>query len=216
MLVDDLVTKGTQEPYRMLTSRAEYRLLLRFDNADLRLTEKGFRVGAVGPRRYRAFLEKYQMVDREKERLASISLTPSADVQKLLKEAGTAELNNRTTLAELLRRPEVSYDSLLSLPFDHPELAADIREQVEIQLKYAGYIEKQIRQVERFNKMERKLIPGDVDYAGMKNISLEAREKLAAIRPRSIGQASRISGVNPADITALLIYMEKRRRQGVK
>ncbi|HZK18030.1 MAG TPA: tRNA uridine-5-carboxymethylaminomethyl(34) synthesis enzyme MnmG [Clostridia bacterium] len=216
VLVDDLVTKGTQEPYRMLTSRAEYRLLLRFDNADLRLTEKGFRVGAVGPRRYRAFLEKYQMVDREKERLASISLTPSADVQKLLKEAGTAELNNRTTLAELLRRPEVSYDSLLSLPFDHPELAADIREQVEIQLKYAGYIEKQIRQVERFNKMERKLIPGDVDYAGMKNISLEAREKLAAIRPRSIGQASRISGVNPADITALLIYMEKRRRQGVK
>ncbi len=216
VLVDDLVTKGTQEPYRMLTSRAEYRLLLRFDNADFRLTEKGYKIGAVGPDRYRAFLKKYDLVEKEKDRLGSITVTPSAEIQELLKKAGTSGLNNPTTLAGLLRRPEVGYEDLLSLPGDHPKLPKDVREQVEIQLKYAGYIEKQIKQVERFNKMENRPIPQDLDYNELDSISLEAREKLTAIRPVSVGQAARISGVNPADITALLVYMEKRKRQGVK
>ena len=214
VLIDDLVTKGTNEPYRIMTSRAEYRLLLRQDNADLRLTEKGYRVGLVTPERYRRFEEKRKMIEGEKSRLGTVTLPPAPQVQNRLKEIGSTEIKQALPLLELLRRPEVSYCALAAMAGDFPDLPEEVVEQVEVQIKYEGYIKKQLAQVERFAKLEEKKIPDWVDYSEIKGLATEARQKLTALRPSSIGQASRISGVSPADISILLVYLEQKRRQG--
>lgn len=215
VMIDDLVTKEIDEPYRMLTSRAEYRLLLRQDNADLRLTEKGYRIGLVTHERYKMFEKKRRLVEEEKARLERTMVPVTEEVKKALQEIKSASLPQQgASLAALLRRPEISYERLLSLPVENPELPEEVREQVEIQIKYEGYIKKQQSQVERFQRLEEKKIPSDLDYAQVKGLSLEAREKMEQIRPVSIGQAARIAGVTPADISVLLIYLEQRRRQG--
>jgi tRNA uridine 5-carboxymethylaminomethyl modification enzyme len=208
VLIDDLVTKGTQEPYRLLTSRAEYRLLLRHDNADLRLTPIGYEIGLVSEERYRKFLRKKELIERELERLKTTKIRPEERVQALLRDLGTAPLVNSVELAALLRRPEVGYEHLEHLSPSPFELDREIKEQVEIQIKYAGYIEKQLQQVERLKKMEKKRIPEDINYDEIHGLASEARQKLNLIRPVSIGQASRIAGVNPADISILLVYLE--------
>ncbi|ADL08988.1 tRNA uridine-5-carboxymethylaminomethyl(34) synthesis enzyme MnmG [Thermosediminibacter oceani] len=215
VLIDDLVTKGTDEPYRMLTSRAEYRLLLRHDNADMRLTEIGYRVGLISEERYERFLKKKKMIEEEIERLRSTKITPTAEVNKALEEIGTAPLATPATLEDILKRPEIDYAALKALDPERPELPPEVIEQVEIMTAYDGYIKRQLKQVENFRKMENKRIPDDIDYDKIHGLRTEAREKLKKIRPASIGQASRISGVNPADITILLIYLEseKRRRE---
>lgn len=214
VLIDDLVTKGTNEPYRIMTSRAEYRLLLRQDNADLRLTEKGHQVGLVTPERYARFEEKQKLIEGEKHRLGSTPISPAPLVQTRLTELGSTEIRQTMPLMELLRRPEVSYPDLAAMADGFPELPAEVTEQVEVQVKYEGYIKKQLAQVERFAKLEEKRIPGWVDYAEVRGLSTEAGQKLTAVRPASIGQASRISGVSPADISILLVYLEQKRRQG--
>lgn len=214
VMIDDLVTKEIDEPYRMLTSRAEYRLILRQDNADLRLTEKGRRIGLVSPERYASFEKKRALVEEEKQRLERTVVPVSEEVKKVLEEVKSAGLPQQgATLAGLLRRPEVSYRQLLLLPGEHPDLPEEVREQVEIQVKYEGYIKKQQAQVERFQKLEEKKLPPDIDYGQLKGLSLEAREKMEQVRPASIGQASRIAGVTPADISVLMIYLEQSRRQ---
>lgn len=211
VMIDDLVTKGTNDPYRLLTSRAEYRLLLRHDNADLRLTPLGYEIGLITEDRYQAFLRKKELVELEIQRLQDTKIKPS-DVKQLLDEAGSAELTQGGSVILLLRRPEVSYE-ILEKHFPSPyELTEEMKEQVEIQIKYAGYIEKQLQQVERLNKMERKRIPEDIEYHAIKGLANEARQKLEVIRPLSIGQASRIGGVTPADISVLLIYLEHYNR----
>lgn len=211
VMIDDLVTKGTNDPYRLLTSRAEYRLLLRHDNADLRLTPLGYEIGLITEERYQAFLRKKELVELEIQRLQETKIKPS-DVKTLLDEAGSAELTQGGSVILLLRRPEVTYE-MLEKHFPSPyELTEEMKEQVEIQIKYAGYIEKQLHQVERLNKMERKRIPEDIDYQDIKGLANEARQKLELIRPLSIGQASRIGGVTPADISVLLIYLEHYNR----
>ncbi|GIP18441.1 tRNA uridine 5-carboxymethylaminomethyl modification enzyme MnmG [Paenibacillus montaniterrae] len=211
VMIDDLVTKGTNDPYRLLTSRAEYRLLLRHDNADLRLTPLGYEIGLITEERYQAFLRKKELVELEIQRLQETKIKPS-DVKALLDEAGSAELTQGGSVILLLRRPEVTYE-MLEKHFPSPyELTEEMKEQVEIQIKYAGYIEKQLQQVERLNKMERKRIPEDIDYQDIKGLANEARQKLELIRPLSIGQASRIGGVTPADISVLLIYLEHYNR----
>lgn len=208
VLIDDLVTKGTSEPYRLLTSRAEYRLLLRNDNADLRLTPLGYEIGLIKEDRYQRFLAKKEAIEQELERLHAVKIRPDEEVQKLLKEAGTAPLQNSVNAASLLRRPEITYAYLDKLcPPEHP-LDEDVKEQVEIRIKYAGYIEKQLLQVERLKKMEEKRIPEDIDYDVIHGIAIEAKLKLNEIRPISVGQASRIAGVSPADISILLVYLE--------
>lgn len=212
VLIDDLVTKGTNEPYRMLTSRAEYRLLLRQDNADLRLTEKGYQVGLVTPERYRTFEKRKRMIQEELERLQRTLVPVNEKVQAILEKAGTSKLQQPTRLAALMRRPEITYREIWELEPDSPQLPPDVEEEVAIQIKYEGYIKKQQAQVERFEKLEGKRIPEDVDYGALKGLSAEARQKLEQIRPRSVGQASRISGVTPADIAVLLVYLEARRR----
>ncbi len=215
VMIDDLVTKEIDEPYRMLTSRAEYRLLLRQDNADLRLTEKGYRIGLVSPERYSAYEKKKTLVDEERNRLERTVVPVTEATKKALLEMKSSALPQQgTSLAGLLRRPEISYKQLLLLPLDHPELPEEVREQVETQVKYDGYIKKQQAQVERFQRMEEKKIPGDLDYMMVKGLRQEAREKMEQIRPASIGQAARIAGVNPADVSVLLIYMEQKRRKG--
>lgn len=214
VLIDDLVTKGTNEPYRIMTSRAEYRLLLRQDNADLRLTEKGYRAGLVTEERYRLFEEKQKLIEREKSRLGTAALPPTPQVQSRLTELGSTEIKQALPLLELLRRPEISYADLAAMAGDFPDLPDEVTEQVEIQIKYEGYIKKQMAQVERFAKLEEKRLPDWVDYDEVKGLSTEARQKLVAVRPASIGQASRISGVSPADISILLVYLEQKRRQG--
>jgi len=215
VMIDDLVTKEIDEPYRMLTSRAEYRLLLRQDNADLRLTEKGYRIGLVSPERYSAYEKKKTLVDEERKRLERTVVPVTEATKKALLEMKSSALPQQgTSLAGLLRRPEISYKQLLLLPLDHPELPEEVREQVETQVKYDGYIKKQQAQVERFQRMEEKKIPGDLDYMMVKGLRQEAREKMEQIRPASIGQAARIAGVNPADVSVLLIYMEQKRRKG--
>lgn len=196
VLIDDLVTKGTNEPYRMMTSRAEYRLLLRQDNADLRLTEEGHRVGLIPEERYERFLEKCRMIEEEKERLAKAHSTKS-----------------RGILADLLRHPEISYDSLREEDPSRPELPETVTEQVEIQLKYAGYIERQLAQVEKFKRQEEKKIPEKLNYDEISGLRIEARQKLKAVKPASIGQAERISGVSPADVSVLMVYLEQKRRE---
>lgn len=211
VLIDDIVTKGTNEPYRMMTSRAEYRLLLRQDNADLRLTEKGHEIGLISDERYNKFVEKRQKIEQEKRRLEETIVRPTQEVNEFLKQQGTAELSTGSRLSELLKRAEITYASLGTIDKERLELPEQVKEQVEIQIKYEGYIKMQEAQVERFKKMERKLLPENIDYNEIKGISLEARQKLNKHKPHSIGQASRISGVSPADISVLLVYMQTRK-----
>ncbi|NQS76457.1 MAG: tRNA uridine-5-carboxymethylaminomethyl(34) synthesis enzyme MnmG [Peptococcaceae bacterium] len=214
VMIDDLVTKEISEPYRVLTSRAEYRLLLRQDNADLRLSEKGYGIGLVSPERFRAIEKKKEMIEREKDRLKKTMVPVTDKIKKVLEELGSSTLPQQgISLAGLLRRPEISYESLRLLPVENPDLSDEVEEQVEVQLKYEGYIKKQLAQVERFKKMEKKKIPPGLNYAQIGGLKAEAREKLELIRPVSIGQACRIAGVNPADIAVLLIYLEQRRRR---
>ena len=208
-LIDDLVTKGTNEPYRIMTSRSEYRLLLRQDNADLRLTRRGYEAGLVSGERLRAVEEKYAAVSREIKRLARTGASPSPELSAFLASKDTADAAGGSPLDALLRRPRIHYDELA--PFDpgRPDLPPDVREQVEISVKYEGYIRRQQSQVEDFKKMASHRLPDGIDYSSIQGLRLEAREKLAAVRPLDLGQASRISGVSPADIAALMIYLEK-------
>jgi len=210
VLIDDLVTKESHEPYRMMTSRAEYRLLLRQDNADLRLTKIGYEVGLVGEERYQKLLEKEKMIEEEIKRVEHTNIGTSDDVQSLLKSFGSTPLTSGTTLAELIRRPELSYESLAPIDRQRKELPFDVVEQVNINIKYDGYIRRQQRQGEQFKKLESKIIPDDLDYNEVKSLRIEAKQKLTEMRPSSIGQASRISGVSPADISVLLVYLESR------
>ena len=213
VLIDDLVTKVNKEPYRMMTSRAEYRLLLRQDNADIRLYEHGYRTGLLSEDRYRAVVEKIEQIDKEIERLKKVTVGGNAKVNEFLKQYESTPLNNGITLAELIRRPELSYEIVKELDPDRPELSAGVIEQVNINIKYEGYINREKKQVEHFKKLENKLIPENIDYDDISGIRNEARQKLKEYAPRSIGQASRISGVSPADITVLLVYMEQHRRK---
>ena len=212
VLIDDLVTKGTSEPYRMMTSRAEYRLLLRQDNADLRLTEKGRAIGLVDDKRYGIFTEKRTALERTVSELGKQNISPSAENNAKLEDMGTAPLRSGSSLLDLLRRKEVTY-SKLQQAFDLPELAPQVAEQAEIFVKYEGYITKQRQEVERFMKLENKRLPDDIDYRAIKELSSEAAEKLDKVRPANIGQASRISGVSPADIGVLMIALELKRRK---
>lgn len=209
VLIDDLVTKDNFEPYRMMTSRAEYRLLLRQDNADLRLREKGYQAGLVSEETYQATLKKKKMIDAEVERLKNLSVGASKCVQEFLISKGSSILKTGTNMAELMCRPELSYEILAELDVDRKPLPEDVIEQVEIEIKYEGYIARQLRQVEQFKKMEKKKIPENLDYNDIKSLRLEARQKLIAYKPVSVGQASRISGVSPADISVLLVYLEQ-------
>lgn len=209
VLIDDLITKGTNEPYRLLTSRAEYRLLLRHDNADLRLTEIGYKLGLISEERYEKFIEKQKLVAAEKQRLQSIIIKPKAEVQELIRSLGGSELKDGVRASDFLKRPEVSYEHIRTLIPSDVELDEEVTEQVEIQIKYEGYIEKSLQQVERLRKMESKKIPENIDYDAITGIATEARQKLKQVRPLSIAQASRISGVNPADISILLVYIEQ-------
>ncbi len=213
VLIDDIVTKSTQEPYRMMTSRAEYRLLLRQDNADLRLTEIGHEIGLISEERYERFLKKKEEIEKEIERLKTTNAKPNEETNKFLREQGTSEITAGTKLAELLKRTEITYKSLAAIDKKRPELDRQVTEEVEIMVKYDGYIEMQKRQVEGFKKLEKKLLPEDLDYNTVKGIRLEARQKLNKYKPYSIGQASRISGVSPADISVLLIYLEQTKKK---
>mgnify|MGYP004654241297 CR=1 FL=1 len=210
-LIDDLVTKGTNEPYRMMTSRSEYRLLHRQDNADLRLCGIGLRIGLVSQERYDAVQEKYAEVEREIKRLTKTHLAPSEELNEFLRVHGTAEVTSGISLAELIRRPQLGYDELRLFDPERPELRRCVSYQAEISLKYEGYIKRQLKQVEDFAGMENRLLPDDIDYDRVTGLRLEAREKLKRIRPRSFGQASRISGVSPADISVLMVWMEGRK-----
>ncbi|HHX75737.1 MAG TPA: tRNA uridine-5-carboxymethylaminomethyl(34) synthesis enzyme MnmG [Firmicutes bacterium] len=214
VLIDDLVTKGTAEPYRMMTSRAEYRLLLRQDNADMRLTPLGHRVGLIGAERYRRFLSKKQEIEEELERLGAKSITASDRVNAYLAAKSSPPISGSVRADQLLRRHELHYDDILALLGETRRVSAAAAQQVEIQIKYAGYILKQEQQIEKYKKMEEKLLPEDFPYRQLKGISREAAEKLAAVKPRSLGQASRISGVSPADIAVLHLYLEQKRRRG--
>ncbi|SMF21620.1 tRNA uridine 5-carboxymethylaminomethyl modification enzyme [Paenibacillus barengoltzii] len=211
VLIDDLVTKGTNEPYRLLTSRAEYRLLLRHDNADLRLTPLGYEIGLISEERYARFLDKKQKVEQEIERLKTTKIRPS-EINPLLESIGSAPIQDGSNLLTILRRPEVTYAHIASISPSEVELDEEMQEQVEIQIKYAGYIEKQLIHVERLQKMEKKKIPENINYDDIQGLAIEARQKLSKIRPISIGQASRISGVTPADISILLVYLEHYNR----
>lgn len=214
VLIDDLITKGTNEPYRMMTSRAEYRLLLRQDNADLRLTEIGYEVGLISEERYQKLCEKRKMIQKEIERLVQTTIGANQSVQKLLKKHGSTLLQSGTTLAELLKRPELSYEKLEEIDTDRKELPKEVCEQVNINLKYDGYIKRQERQVMQFRKLENRKIPENIDYDDVYSLRKEALQKLKEYRPSSVGQASRISGVSPADISVLLIYLEKEKHEG--
>ena len=209
VLIDDIVTKGTNEPYRMMTSRAEYRLLLRQDNADLRLTEIGHEVGLISEERYQNFLDKKDKIEKEKERIRSTTIKPTENVNKFLEKYGTSRISNGVKLADLLKRSELSYKILQEIDEERPYLPEEVAEEVEIQIKYEGYIKLQEEQVEKFKKLEKKFLPEEIDYSKIKGLRLEARQKLNKIKPNSVGQASRISGVSPADISVLLIYLEQ-------
>ena len=211
VLIDDIVTKSTNEPYRMMTSRAEYRLLLRQDNADMRLTEIGHRVGLISEERYKKFLKKKEEIYKEIERLQNTIIKPTKKVNELLEKNGTSALNGGIKLSELLKRTELTYEILKDIDSERPSLSDEVVEEVEIMVKYEGYIKMQEAQVESFKKLERKILPKDIDYNDIKGIRIEGRQKLNKIRPYSIGQASRISGVSPADISVLLVYLEQRK-----
>ena len=213
VLIDDLVTKGTSEPYRIMTSRAEYRLLLRQDNADQRLTPLGRRVGLVKDDRWERFTKKQTAIQQAMEYLKKNSINPTQEIKEKLREAGIEPIRNATSFYELLRRPDVDYAKLQE-SFNLPDLEPEVRQQVEISITYEGYIKKQLEQVEHMEKLEEKLLPEDIDYAQVPSLRDEGREKLAQIRPRSVGQASRISGVSPADISVLLVWLEQQRRMG--
>ena len=210
VLIDDIVTKGTNEPYRMMTSRAEYRLLLRQDNADLRLTKIGHDVGLISDERYEKFVKKYENIEKEIKRLKELTVRPEEKVNKLLEMAGTSVLTTGTKMAELLKRTELNYEMLKEIDPERPELSDQEKEEVEIQVKYEGYIKLQEAQVEKFKKLETKMLPENINYEDLKGISLEARQKLNKFKPRSIGQASRISGVSPADVSVLLVYLQQK------
>lgn len=212
VLIDDLVTKESFEPYRMMTSRAEYRLILRQDNADIRLTKYGHEVGLISDERYERLQTKIRLIDEEIERVKSVNIGTNEQVQKVLSDNGSTELITGVTLAELIKRPELSYEVLAPIDKHRPELPEDVREQVNINLKYEGYISRQLRQVEHFKKLEKKIIPDELDYYQINGLRKEAMQKLDKFNPRSIGQASRISGVSPADISVLLVYLESYRR----
>ena len=206
-LIDDLITKGTNEPYRMMTSRSEYRLLLRQDNADERLTPIGYRVGLISEERYNRLLEKLKRIDEEIERASKTVITPKA-VNHILEKYSSAPIKTGVRLCELLRRPELDYEKLAEADTERPELSADVMEEAEIKIKYKGYIDRQLSQVEQFAKMERKLLPENQDYGEIHGLRLEARQKLNKVKPKSLGQASRISGVSPADMSVLIIWLE--------
>ena len=209
VLIDDLVTKETHDPYRMMTSRAEYRLLLRQDNADLRLTKKGYDVGLISEDRYNWVCEKEQLIEKEIKRCHEVRIGASKEVQEFLEEHESIPLNTGTTLAELIRRPELEYDMLAPIDIDRPELSYEVTEQVNILIKYDGYIKRQIKQVEQFKRLEKKKLPQNFDYNEVSSLRIEAVQKLNQLQPLSIGQASRISGVSPADISVLLVYLEQ-------
>ncbi len=212
VLIDDIITKGTMEPYRMMTSRAEYRLLLRQDNADLRLTEIGHEIGLISDERYEKFLNKKKEIEEEIERLKTTNVKPNETTNEFLRKMGTTEITAGVKLSELLKRTELNYKSLAEIDENRPELEKQVQNEVEIMVKYEGYIEMQKKQVESFKKMEKKLLPEDINYEEIKGLRLEARQKLNRIKPYSIGQASRISGVSPADISVLLIFLEQYNR----
>ena len=212
VLIDDIVTKGTNEPYRMMTSRAEYRLLLRQDNADLRLTPIGHEVGLISEERYAKFEQKRENIEKEIERLKKLTVKPDKEVNEILKKAGTSELTTGTKMAELLKRTEINYNMLEKIDQGRPKLTKQEQEEVEIQIKYEGYIKLQEAQVEKFRKLEAKLLDENLDYEKIKGISLEGRQKLNKFKPHSIGQASRISGVSPADISVLLVYLQQKNK----
>lgn len=216
VLIDDLVTKENHEPYRMMTSRAEYRLLLRQDNADLRLSKKGYEIGLISKERYDWVCKKEELIKEEIERVSHVTLGANKEVQAVLESLNSIPLNTGTTLAELIRRPELNYEVLAPLDKDRPELPDDVIEQVNINLKYEGYITRQIKQVEHFKKLEKKLIPADLDYDEVNSLRIEAKQKLKLYKPLNIGQASRISGVSPADISVLLVHLEQMKYQGEK
>ena len=213
VLIDDLVTKENHEPYRMMTSRAEYRLLLRQDNADLRLSKKGYAVGLISQERYDWILKKEQLIQEEIHRIENLTIGANKEVQALLESFGSVPLNKGISLAELIRRPELNYECLAPIDKERPELPEDVIEQVNINIKYDGYIKRQIKQVEQFKKLESKKIPEDFDYDDVNSLRIEARQKLKTYQPVNIGQASRISGVSPADISVLLVYMEQMKHQ---
>ncbi len=212
VLIDDIVTKGTNEPYRMMTSRAEYRLLLRQDNADLRLTKIGHDIGLINDERYNKFLVKKQNIENEIKRLKNTVVKPTEDVNKLLKKCGTSILTTGTKMAELLKRTEINYDDLEIIDENRPNLTKQEKEEVEIQIKYEGYIKLQEEQVEKFKKLEEKILPEEINYEEITGISLEGRQKLNKFKPHSIGQASRISGVSPADVSVLLVYLQQKNK----
>ncbi|UKS65357.1 tRNA uridine-5-carboxymethylaminomethyl(34) synthesis enzyme MnmG [Rossellomorea marisflavi] len=209
VLIDDLVTKGTNEPYRLLTSRAEYRLLLRHDNADLRLTDIGHRIGLISDERYGRFTAKKELIEAEKERLKSTRIKPTEETQSVIREAGGSELKDGILAVDLLKRPEMNYSHMKSLVPNELDLDPEVEEQVEIQVKYEGYIEKSLQQVDKMKKMENKRIPENIDYSKISGLASEARQKLIEVQPLSLAQASRISGVNPADVSILLVYIEQ-------
>ena len=211
VLIDDLVTKESHEPYRMMTSRCEYRLVLRQDNADIRLTEKGYEIGLISETRVNEVREKIRIIEEEKERLERTHVGTKENVQELLRRYNSTELNSGITLSSLIKRPELSYDALSEIDPERPNLPIEIRDQINISLKYDGYIANEMSQIKQFRKLEKKLLPEELDYSSIQNLRIEAQEKLNKIRPRSLGQASRISGVSPADITVLLIYLEKNK-----
>jgi len=208
VLIDDLVTKGTQEPYRMMTSRAEYRLLLRQDNADLRLTKKGYEAGLISEERFNKFLDKKLMIEEEILRVSKVIASPNAEVNNILTSNGLSEIITGIKLSDLIKRPELNYEKIVFIDKNRPNLPSDVTEQVNIQIKYEGYINRQLKQVEQFKKMENKVITEEIDYTEIKGLRLEARQKLQLIKPKSIGHASRITGVSPADISVLLVYLE--------
>ena len=210
VLIDDIVTKSTLEPYRMMTSRAEYRLLLRQDNADLRLTEIGHEIGLISDERYNRFLDKKEKIYKEIERLKTTNIKPTKEVNELLKSLGTSEITGGVKIADLLKRTEITYENIKEFDNDRPELDKQITNEVEIMIKYEGYIKLEEKQVESFKKLEKKLLPEEIDYNEIKGLRLEARQKLNKYKPYSIGQASRISGVSPADISVLLIYLQTK------
>ena len=212
VLIDDLVTKGTNEPYRIMTSRAEYRLVLRQDNADLRLTEKGHEVGLVTEERYKRFLEKQQQVKDETERLENTTVGPK-QANDFLEKTGSTPLQNRISLAALMKRPEVTYENMAEIDPERPDLSQHVISQLEVQIKYEGYISKQMAQIAKFKKLENRTLSEDMDYSEIEGLRIEAMQKLNQIKPLSVGQASRISGVSPADINVLLVYLEKLKRK---
>ncbi len=215
VLIDDLVTKETSEPYRMMTSRAEYRLLLRQDNADLRLTEIGHEIGLIDDERYSKFLRKKKQIEKEIDRLENTMVGANSTIQKFLEKMGSTGLKTAASLAELIRRPELSYEMIATIDEGREKLPSDVIEQINITIKYQGYIDRQNQQVAQFKKLEKRRIPEDIDYNDISNLRIEARQKLSLIRPENIGQASRISGVSPADISVLLVYLKMKNREEI-